>query len=238
VLKGNNDNVSSMRWLGGSYATIIDTTGDQNKILNNGLTFGMKVGKPYGYNGLNGMLLPVKPGGFIRATLSGSADFTSVITCIANMIATLSGVGAVNPNINAAYNMVLTMAGNGTLTPVLKAIGNMSAAIDAGSRPSAFDITQEIWNAQSAQYNSSGTMGNKLNGAGSAGNPWTEVIESGLNAGEVMKIIAAVMAGKTIITKGTGHHATIIFRNINDTKDVLSASMDGSERTDISLDTE
>lgn len=235
MLKGNNDNVSGMRWLSGTYASIIDTTGDQNEILVNGLAFGMKVGKPYGYNGLNGFLLPVQPGGFIRATLSGSGLFSAVISCLANMTATLSGVGTLNPGINAAYNMYCTMIGEGNLTPDLKAKAWMWATLDAGSRPSAFDIVQEVLNAQSSQYNNVNTIGEKINSSGSSGNPWTEVIESGLNAGDVMKIIAAVLAGKTLITDHGEGQATVIFRDVNDTKDVLTAEMEGSERTDIEL---
>jgi hypothetical protein len=154
------------------------------------------------------------------------------------MTVTLSGVGTLTPGINAAYNMYCTMIGAGNLTAGLKAKAWMWATMDAGSRPSAFDIVQEVLNAQSSQYNNPNTIGQKINSSGSSGNPWTEVIESGLTAGEVMKIIAAVLAGKTIITKGTGNSATVIFRDVNDTKDVLTAGMDGSERTDIELNTD
>ena len=238
MLKGNNDNVSSMRWLGGTYATIIDTTGDQNKIYNNGLAFGMKVGKPYGYNGLNGFLLPQQPGGFIRATLTGSADLSATISSIANMQATLTGEGTLVPDINAAYNMYCTMIGAGNLTPGLKAKAWMWATLDAGARPSAFDIAQEILNSQASQYNNVNTIGEKINSSGSSGNPWTEVIESGLTAGEVMKIIASVLAGKTVITDLGGGNATVVFRDVNDTKNVLTADMQGSERTDVTLDTD
>jgi hypothetical protein len=107
-----------------------------------------------------------------------------------------------------------------------------------GARPSAFDIVQEILNAQSSQYDNPNTIGEKINSSGSSGNPWTEVIESGLTAGEVMKIIAAVLAGKTIITDLGGGNATVKFRDVNDTKDVLTADMEGSERKDIELNTD
>jgi hypothetical protein len=237
VLKGNNDNISCVRWLGGSYASIIDTTSDNNKIYNNGLCFGMKVGKPYGYNGLNGFLLPQQPGGFIRATLTGESSFLATISSIGNMTATLSGEGTLNPGANLAFNMYCTLIGEGNLTPDLKAKAWMWATLDAGSRPSAYDIAQEIWQAQATQYNSTGTMGEKLNGAGTAGNPWTEVIESGLTAGQVMKVIASVLAGKTVITDLGGGNATVVFRDVNDTKDVVTADMEGSERTDVTLNT-
>jgi hypothetical protein len=111
VLKGNNDNISSLRWLSGTYSAIRDTTWDDNRIFNNGLAFGMKVGKPYGYNGINGFLLPIKPGGFIRAILTGSTSLSATISSIGNMHATLIGEGTVTPGINAAYNMYWTLIG-------------------------------------------------------------------------------------------------------------------------------
>jgi hypothetical protein len=178
VLKGNNDNVSGMRWLSGTYAAIRDTTEDTNKIMNNGLAFGMKVGKPYGYNGLNGYLLPQQPGGFIRATLSGSADLSATISSIANLIATIQGESTISLGINAAYNMYCTIIGEGNLTPDLKAMAWMWANLDAGARPSAFDIVQEILNAQASQYNNTGTIGQKINSAASGGVDYNALAEA------------------------------------------------------------
>jgi hypothetical protein len=238
VLKGNNDNVSSLRYFSGTYASIIDTTGDQNEHFNNGLAFGMKVGKPYGYNGVNGILLPVKTSGFIRATLSGSASFVPVISSVANMTASLSGVGTVNPAINAAYNMYCTLIGEANITPQLKAKAWMQAVMDAGARPSAFDIAQEVWQAQASRYNSTGTMGNKVNGAGSAGNPWTEVIEGRISASEALRLILSILMGKTTIVKGASGTATVTFKNVSDTKAKVVANMTGSNRTGVTINTD
>ena len=51
-------------------------------------------------------------------------------------------------------------------------------------------IVDGVWNALAADYNVSGTMGQKLNGAGSAGDPWTTDL-SGYNtantAGKILK---------------------------------------------------
>jgi hypothetical protein len=238
VLKGNNDNISNLRYFSGTYATIIDTTGDQNEIYNNGLAFNMKVGKPYGYNGINGILLPQQIGGFIRATLSGSADFTTEISSIANLVATLEGEGSIDPQINAAYNMVIALLGEGNITPALKALANMSATLDAGARPSAFDIAQEVWQARASSYNASGSMGQQINNVGAGANPWTAPIDGDITAEEALKIILSVLAGKTTITKGTGNTAVVKFRNIGDTKDRLSVNMEGSERKTIALNTD
>lgn len=235
MLKGNNDNISCLRYFSGTYATIIDTTGDQNEIVNNGLAFSTKVGRPYGYNGINGFLLPVNPSGFIRATLLGGTSFTPSILSIGNMSATIRGEGAITPDINAAYNMRLTLTGVGSITPQLKAKAWMYSAIDAGARPSAYDIAQEIWQSKSSNYNSTGTMGNKINGAGNAGDPWTSLVEGNISTLEALKIMLSILIGKTTIAKGTNGTATVTFRNASNTKAKVVANMNGSERSTVTI---
>lgn len=46
-----------------------------------------------------------------------------------------------------------------TMTAAIRAVGNASASFDILSRPSAFDIAQEVWNAQKAAFAGAGTMG-------------------------------------------------------------------------------
>ena len=62
------------------------------------------------------------------------------------------------------------------------------------------------------------------------------LVESGITVEEVLRILLAVAAGKTAITDLGGGLATVVFRDTNDTKDRVTASMDGSERTSVTLD--
>lgn len=51
-------------------------------------------------------------------------------------------------------------------------------------------IVDAVWNALAAEYDLSGTMGEKLNGAGSAGDPWTTDLSSyntAQTAGKILK---------------------------------------------------
>lgn len=82
-------------------------------------------------------------------------------------------------------------------------------------------LASAVWGSMASAYNDSGTMGEKLNGAGSAGNPWTEVIESGLSAAEVMRIIASAVAGTS---QKTG--STIVFKGLDGTTDRITGSFD------------
>ena len=63
-----------------------------------------------------------------------------------------------------------------------------------------------------------------------------ETIEPNITMQETLRILLAVAAGKTTITNLGGGQATVVFRDTNDTKDRVTASVDGSERTAITLD--
>lgn len=84
-----------------------------------------------------------------------------------------------------------------------------------------------------AANNVTGTMGEKLNDAGSGSNPWTEVIESGFTAAEILRILAAVLAGK-VSGAGLG---TETFVGIDGTTDRVVSTVDSNgNRTSVTLD--
>lgn len=64
---------------------------------------------------------------------------------------------------------------------------------------------------------------------------WATILD-GFAAGDLLKIIAAMAAGKTIIVDNGDGTAEVIFRSINDTHDTITAHAIGSERTDVTLD--
>lgn len=177
------------------------------KTFDNFYSFGYYQSYPQGYQSATRALIPsIKTSSFIAATIGGSGDFTGALTAIGNMAATVAGEGTVSAGANVAANGFATLAGEGTLSPGLTALGNMSAEINAGAQPSAFDIAQEV-------------MGS--------------VVESGVNLKDVLQILVAVAAGKTSITDLGGGAAEVVFRNAGDTTDRITATLDGSERTDV-----
>lgn len=121
---------------------------------------------------------PLKDGG-IRVTLSGGSTLTGVIQGPANMLATLNGSGTiVPPTLFDTRTLEVTLTGGGNIVLAeIGAIANMRCVIKIGAQPTAFDIAQAIWGALSEQYDVTGTMGNKLNSAGAAGNPWTDTAD-------------------------------------------------------------
>lgn len=180
------------------------------QIDGNARAFGKFTSQPQGYQSAFRALVPCYgASGFMSARLLGEGTMTGAVTAVGNMSATLEGAGDMTANGNMAWNASATLAGESTMTPGLTSVGWMSANLDAGARPSAFDIAQEVLGS---------------------------VIDSGVNLGDVLKILVAVAAGKTTIVPGAGATATVKFRNLGNTKDVVEAGMDGSERTSVTLD--
>ena len=68
-----------------------------------------------------------------------------------------------------------------------------------------------------------------------AADVWAEAF-SGFTAAEWVQLLAAVAFGKTSITDLGGGAATVVFRDVGDTKDAVTADMNGAERTSITLD--
>ena len=131
----------------------------------------------------------------IDSTLDGAGDISSAnLGLILSAVATLSSISGLTADTYGALQGAATLAGQGNLTGSLGALAGAVASITANSTftagPSALagisadiyvnqsqatvnEIVSGVWNALASEYNTSGTMGNKLNGAGSAGDPWT-----------------------------------------------------------------
>ena len=118
-----------------------------------------------------------------------------VMDGLANLIGNMSGSSALNPGLKFPAVLLAELQGEGTLLDsLLKGIAwCVSDILSRGSIDSSLhgdaymgaDITsvgdlvtaqscaQAVWNAIAAAYNTSGTMGNKMNSASAAGDPWT-----------------------------------------------------------------
>lgn len=64
---------------------------------------------------------------------------------------------------------------------------------------------------------------------------WAAVLDSGYSAGDIMRLLAAIAGGKTTIS---GSLPTVVFRDLGDTRDRVTADMDESERVTVTLDIE
>lgn len=183
-----------------------------------------------------------------------NADLARIIQMIASAVLQIAvSNGALSAAVSASGSASLVMAktdailgglfsvtasGALTLTPAatLTALAFMVAEAGGAAPLSAEGLAESVWNSVAASFNTAGTMGEKLNDAGSAANPWTEVIEGTYTATEVLRLLLAVAAGKTTIVDNGGGSATVTFRDTDDSTDRVIADMQDSERQTMTLD--
>lgn len=169
------------------------------------------------------------------ATLLGIGTLSADIIGQLNANATLTGTGTISSaSLGALGGLLASLTGSGTLSAAIQALGNMSADITSqGSTLTTANVGAAVWSAIASENNTPLTMGEKLNDAGSASNPWTEVIESGYTAGQILKILAAVAAGKL----AGAPNSPIQITGIDGTTTRVSATVDSSgNRTAVTLD--
>lgn len=125
------------------------------------------------------------------AAIAGSGDITASVVGALEASATLAGAGDITAAQSALAGMVSSLIGTGTISFADEiAIGTMAADIYVNQSQATVDqIVVAVWNAIASEYNLSGTMGEKLNGAGSAGDPWTTDLSTYITAGTAGKIL-------------------------------------------------
>jgi hypothetical protein len=106
--------------------------------------------------------------------------------------------------------------------------------VDGGGVPvvntlGAFNVSTQYTVPVQAQAVSTGGSGS------GAADTWAFPVEGSLTAAELLRLMAAVLAGKTTITdlgNGTG---SVKFKAVNGTADRVEATMTGSTRTNVTL---
>lgn len=110
----------------------------------------------------------------IAAALSGSGTLSGSLSTTLSLAANLIGSGSLSGSLSMLIPLAAALSGSGAITANLKGNLDMEADIYVNQSQATVDqIVAAVWNAVAADYNTSGTMGQKLNGAGSAGDPWT-----------------------------------------------------------------
>lgn len=143
-------------------------------LRDNALRFGSRVSVPNGYQSAYRAIVPtLQETEFMAVRMIGESSSSFAAQGAGSMAVTLAGEGSTVFNGQMGATLSVTMAGEGGFTATARGIGSMSVAMDAGSRPSAFDIAQEVWQSQKASYNAPNTMGNAVNSASTGGVDYT-----------------------------------------------------------------
>jgi len=122
--------------------------------------------------------------------LSGSGNLEADIQGRVNMSIDLIGEGGLAASMEGIANMIINMLGEGTLEATISAYGNMAIDIVVtGTGLTTANVGQAVWSALAAVNNEPLTMGEKLNDAGAAANPWTEVLPGTYTGSQAGKVI-------------------------------------------------
>lgn len=154
----------------------------------------------------------------IAGLAAGSASGSMVFTASATAGATAWG----------AATAVFTITANAQ--PY--ALGYMVATTVDSSALTPQSVASAVWAAGAVDNNNVGSMGEKLNDAGSASNPWTEIIESGYTAAEILRLIVSHAAGAATGLEG----ATPRFKSLDGTKTRIDGTYAAGERGITDLD--
>lgn len=175
----------------------------------------------------------------LQLIVNGSGAISVAVTNSGNLRGALyaSGTSAVTvTNANATLGALAGLFGATTITVTPSATpqakGWMIGAITPYTELSPESLATAVWSKSAAEANAVGTMGEKLNDAGSGANPWTEVIESGYTAAEVLRIITAFAVGDATGLEGSSP----VFKSLDGLKNRITATYSGGTRTVTDLD--
>lgn len=137
----------------------------------------------------------------LAADLSGSGTITTAnLVGVVALQASLSGTGSLSAGLGLIAFMNSVMEGSGELTATLRGTLSMSADIYVNqSTATVNELVAGVWNAVASAYNNAGTMGEKLNDAGSASNPWADTNTYGAGTkGELLQDMVDNVWGKSL----------------------------------------
>lgn len=192
MLRRNGTNFDRLRPRGGGglFANGFWRVSQRQLLKENFSGFGQLTSMPQGYQSAARAIIPtLKESGNMFVSFRGVGNFTAGADVLEQMQVAFLGEGTVVFNAQHAISSTVFMSGEGTFTAGMRQLEQMYVAFDSGARPSAFDIAQEIWQSQAAAYNAPGTMGNKVNAAGGAADPWGTFLPGTYVAGQAGYII-------------------------------------------------
>ena len=126
------------------------------------------------------------------AAITASGSFTGNINAILDASAALAGSGDISASLVALGNAVAAIIASGTIAGTFLAPGTMSADITSQSALSPDSLAAAVWNSVASAFNIAGTMGNKLNSAASAGDPWSTDFPGSYTGTEAGAILAQI----------------------------------------------
>lgn len=167
------------------------------------------------------------------ADMAAGNTLTGPMQMTMNLAANMAQSGDVNAALGLIAWCAADMAQSNSMSDSnLRGTMSMAANIVSYTEFTAEGVRDAVWNAILANYPTAGSAGNTLANAGAGGNPWSAIIEGGMTAEEVLRIVAAVLAGK-VSGGGTG---TEVFTGLDGTTARVTSVVDtNGNRTSVTV---
>lgn len=106
------------------------------------------------------------------SAITGAAVVTAEITGSIALSCAISGAAAVVGSMGLLTGMTTAISGSSIVTASIVGLASLSCDITSQTELSPDNLASAVWAAIAVSNNDVGTMGEKLNDAGSAGDPW------------------------------------------------------------------
>lgn len=177
---------------GGSLGSTVDISG--NSTLSGSMANGINLEASIdGLGELTGSLslitslvASISSASTVTAQLSGAVQLAAVITSDSIVSASLGLIANLNATITSTSTIVADLKGQLFMSAIIY-VSEASATVNS--------IVSGVWGAVAADNNDTGTMGEALNDAGAAGNPWATSITGNTNPGTFGELV-----GKKLLT--------------------------------------
>jgi hypothetical protein len=198
----------------------------------------------YGLEGAGSLTASMQLGKDLSASLVGSGTVTEAsLSLIVSLLSGISGSGSLSASMQGTVQLAASLVGQGDLSAALGLIAWCTASLSGQGSLDGTNLRGTL--SMAAEISSTGELvtadtcasavwarilggaisaEDALLAAGAAGDPWISVIESGLTAKEVLRIIAAFAVGNS-----SGHETgNPKFKGLDGTTDRIQGTVDES----------
>lgn len=128
----------------------------------------------------------------LACDILASGDISASLVGKLEMASALAGEGDLTASLGLIAFVVSELTGSGTISGTFKGNASLSADISSSSTLSPENLAAAVWNSIAASFNTTGTMGNKMNSAASAGDPWATALPGSYLSTEAGGILSQI----------------------------------------------
>lgn len=126
----------------------------------------------------------------LAGTSAGVASVVGALVGIVSLAGSVSGSASIAASLKLVSSLAGASAGSASASANLKGIAYLAGDIYVNeSTATVQQLVEGVWNALAADFNTSGTMGEAMGAAGTAGDPWTTTLPGGYTGDQAGAIV-------------------------------------------------